>query len=1506
MSKEILIKFILESSSKSVAASERDVKKLGSSLTETAKKAQPLDDVFAKAGKWGVGILGLTAAIGGLSAGFRKALDAAEGWKRVEGKINLVSASTMELLAAQQSLFSISQETFALYENSATLFSRMRSATKDLNLEQQKLLDVTQIVNQGLVISSSSVSEQNSVITQLSQALASGVLRGEEFNSIMENGNRIAVAMADGLGVTIGKLREMAMAGELTTTKVIDALISQKEVMSGEFARMPVLVDQAFTLIDNSTTKLVGSIDAATGASRSLSGAIVDVSAAIDGLSVSVNSVEGAANIDFMMATLSRTVDGFLLLGAVAKNTAEIGVSGIAELTYGTLAPIMKMMRIATEGLNSIGLASNATLEEHLRLEIWAYDAAAKAQQDVKASYKDIEDAATSFNETIEERIAAYRKEREESKATVNTVTASAKAATGASSAVLTLDAATKNLVAQFDAATGIIEKMPKSLDEVNAEYSAMYTVVKDIFDTAQMEKFFKSWQEQAEKAAPKMRSMFSDIGLPEETTFDDGFFGPSEKEIEKMRDAFEGLSDVSKSWTAGLEGNAKALANMSNAFADISKEQKAYQALVDAGINTKKEDEQHLQNQVAGYANLAGAMSGVFAEGSAAAKAFSGIQSGLALVNAVTAVTGAWASAPFPANLPAVAATTSAVVALLSNIGQTFGGGGGGGSKGGPSGTTAREYEAAEKYTEQITDRLDRQITILEKIAMDGTAMFAGIEKAKTAVDIQTQPTLNMAGGWMQSDFEKWVKYTLPALVTAGYTPSITSGTNEEFNRDFVQMLQGGGGYTMMRDFAENAPAKAFDRGEKGREEFLKYLGEAEALLVDFSEQVLDVVGTWNDAVGDWRDTYDEITGTSFFADQDVAKAKAQVQPLIDAVGGSVADLFKTLGQQGVDLESFTDGLFVDGEMNYDVLAQKTTELNEQLRAAGINAQYTSEELLTMVPSLKLVGDSATQSAGNIREWERSTMSDLDYAQSLASGIGVSLVDSMIELSEVFDKLANDADGLTDADLELLNANRALIEQRKQEQEQMDSIINAMYSRAGAIGQDVLNNMAAAKYIAALSDAGVDTTNFSVERTVSDILNSTEADWLAWAEYVSTQSADVAAAFESLFTIVKNGVDDLYGYSANYIKYLQFADQTSATDVMLLFAQNALHKGLATTRQAMNDLYWEFINTGEGIDVFEQAILDASANLIQNYGESQNYVDFLKFSDSIADGSRFLDLALSKLGVTVPQTQTALENLYWSFLQTGEGIDAFEQAILDAGLAAVHGSEDVSTYDFFALQNEAQMAWTLLGLSGTANAEGLEKFKMMLEGATVSTEDYQDTMSQIDIIERFLASLENATDQVEAFSTDALSSAASSFASIADTARGFIDAQYANNTSYTGGLYRSTMSEALALQAMIGSGADYTQEELARYQELVGMASKYGANYLGTFEQGSFDQRFAQAVMANQFASIESSALAGEKTLSDVVGALERLKVQNDEITYLNRQLVAANQELVRLAKEV
>ncbi|EEW3194739.1 phage tail tape measure protein [Escherichia coli] len=206
----------------------------------------------------------------------------ADEWNSVNARLKQASQSSDDFQASQRELMAISQRTGTAFSDNASLFARSAASMREYGYSSEEVLKVTEAISTGLKLSGASAAEASSVITQFSQALAQGVLRGEEFNSVNENGDRVIRALAAGMGVARKDLKAMADNGKLTADKVVPALISQLGALRDEYAAMPDTVSSSATKVENAFMAWVGGANEASGVTKTLSGVLNGIAGNID------------------------------------------------------------------------------------------------------------------------------------------------------------------------------------------------------------------------------------------------------------------------------------------------------------------------------------------------------------------------------------------------------------------------------------------------------------------------------------------------------------------------------------------------------------------------------------------------------------------------------------------------------------------------------------------------------------------------------------------------------------------------------------------------------------------------------------------------------------------------------------------------------------------------------------------------------------------------------------------------------------------------------------------------------------------------------------------------------------------------------------------------------------------------------------------------------------------------------------------------------------------------
>lgn len=256
------------------------------------------------------------AATVGAAFGVREIVQAADAWRNLTNRLTLVTTSTEQLGAAQEQLFDIAQRTRASLSATAEVYQRLAQNAGALGLTLDEVGTVTERINKLIAISGTSAQSAEAALQQLGQAFASGMLRGEELNSVMEQAPALAMAIAEGMGVTVGELRKLGEEGKITAEAVVKALEQQGDKINEQFANMVPTVGQAMTQMGNSLKRFIGRVDEVSGSTTGLGSAITGLSAAIDDINlgpvVEVTNAWGSAirNIVNDIARIMPKVEG--------------------------------------------------------------------------------------------------------------------------------------------------------------------------------------------------------------------------------------------------------------------------------------------------------------------------------------------------------------------------------------------------------------------------------------------------------------------------------------------------------------------------------------------------------------------------------------------------------------------------------------------------------------------------------------------------------------------------------------------------------------------------------------------------------------------------------------------------------------------------------------------------------------------------------------------------------------------------------------------------------------------------------------------------------------------------------------------------------------------------------------------------------------------------------------------------------------------------------------------
>ncbi|ECJ3525232.1 tape measure protein, partial [Salmonella enterica subsp. enterica serovar Montevideo] len=324
----------------------------------------------------------------------------ADAWTTLSNKLANALRPSERLVNVTERVFNITQQTRGSLDATASLYARLERATREYGTSADDLAKLTTIINQGFVVSGATAQEAENAIIQLSQGLASGALRGEEFNSVNEQGNRLIVALADSMGVGIGQMRQMAAAGKLTTDVVVNGLLSQGVTIGNEFANTTTTISQALQVAGNNITKFFGENSTVKTGTAIFNDAVISVSENIGALSA--------------ILTAAAAVMGSRYVGALTMATAAKVKAAVAARNQSAaeMQAAQAVANKAAADLRAAAVAKERALDEIRLAEMMKQTAvsatnAAAAEQRLSAARVAAAGAVDNYNRALEANKAA-------------------------------------------------------------------------------------------------------------------------------------------------------------------------------------------------------------------------------------------------------------------------------------------------------------------------------------------------------------------------------------------------------------------------------------------------------------------------------------------------------------------------------------------------------------------------------------------------------------------------------------------------------------------------------------------------------------------------------------------------------------------------------------------------------------------------------------------------------------------------------------------------------------------------------------------------------------------------------------------------------------------------------------------------------------------------------------------------------------------------------------------
>lgn len=289
---------------------------------------------------------GLLAAAG-LGIGIAEIIEVSDAFKTLEARVKLATGEGAAFVTGFEGVKQIANETFSSVENTGELFAKIAASAETLGLAQKDVLSVTKTINEAIQLSGGSAASAEAAIIQLNQAIASGILRGEEYNSISEQAPRLLKAMADGLGVTRGELRAMANDGKLSAEVVISALQSQSQAISDEFGTLPTTVGNSLQVLKNKLFNFIGEIDGSLNQTSKLAEAIGYIGDSLEDLDPSF--------IAALTGALENTIEAVVTVAKRIKETYD-NITSVINSIAGGSADASEQIGLITASLHGVNI----------------------------------------------------------------------------------------------------------------------------------------------------------------------------------------------------------------------------------------------------------------------------------------------------------------------------------------------------------------------------------------------------------------------------------------------------------------------------------------------------------------------------------------------------------------------------------------------------------------------------------------------------------------------------------------------------------------------------------------------------------------------------------------------------------------------------------------------------------------------------------------------------------------------------------------------------------------------------------------------------------------------------------------------------------------------------------------------------------------------------------------------------------------------------------------------
>jgi tape measure domain-containing protein len=709
-----------------------------------------------------------------------KIVDYSNQWTDLNSRVLNATKSQANAAQVMDALAATARRTYSSLNQTAEAYLDNAMTLTELGYSTKRQIELSDSLNNALVVSGTKGQQAASVMDALSKAMAFGELRGDNFNTVIQSGGRVVQALADGMGVTTLALREMAQDGLLKTGVVVDALTSQMGRLREEAAEMPATIGDGFLLINNSLQQFVGRMSDVSGAGSSVADMLVGIADGIDSLSASLASGQGEQNIQAWVSqwemAATRVTDAIDMTTNFIATSADGSGSFWSDAFLNMGSNITALVQIAAiEFASMVDYAMLYGGNVH-RAFVAAFHAVAESAKTAGSVIWDNLNPISNSRDFMSEVAGAFTKPfdelTEKSKASADIIASSRQDSIGW-------------IIAERDAVVGASRDMISEGQRLREEWEQNRGVFADT--AAAVAGTVGSKNEHQPAIEKTIRALEEEVialaaGEVAYVAYQLAMQGASEEQIRTAVAAKQAAIELRKSqaeaadvtnidslidsvdelggaWTRTGSIVADSLGTIADSLNDYSaqmsaiakkeielaKQREKYKddpdKIAKISAAEKKLASERTSANLSSFGQIAGAASSMFKEQSKGREAlnkaeqvFTAIEIALALkkaaANSLTAITSAF-SAPFPVNFAAGAA----MIGIMAGLG-VFNGSGGSGSA--PS---AADIQASQGTGTVLGDADGKSESILnafenyEDIALDQLSELRGIRDAMTGL---------------------------------------------------------------------------------------------------------------------------------------------------------------------------------------------------------------------------------------------------------------------------------------------------------------------------------------------------------------------------------------------------------------------------------------------------------------------------------------------------------------------------------------------------------------------------------------------------------------------------------------------------------------------------------------------------------------------------------------------------------------------------------------------------